>query len=236
METTEVIVPVEVQTKIKETTESLSIYDNYIIESLEKYRTSAEDLKSIKAKAKELDETRKSLTAPMDESKKKIIALFKQPLDFLKQAEESVKKAMVNWNTIQEEIRQAEEARLAQLQRQEADKLRQQAAKEVAKIELLKTEKAKEAARVKAEKLQAEAVATIAIAPVVESKAEEISGISTRKVWQFRILNADDIPREYMMPDEKYIGQIVRASKGKKEIPGIKIYSEDTIASTRKVG
>lgn len=231
METTEVIVPVEVQTKIKETTESLSIYYNYIVDSPEKYRASAGDLQIIKAKTKELEETRMSLTRPIEEGKKKIIAFFKKPLDFLKQAEASVKKAMVVWDTEQEEKRLAEERRLAEIQRQEAERLRQQAAKEAARAESLKTEKAKANAKVQAEKLLAEAVVVTAIAPVVESNAEEVSGISKRKNWKFRIINANDIPREYLIPDEKYIGQIVRASRGKKEIPGIEIYSEDIIAS-----
>ncbi len=235
METIEAIVPVEVQTKIKETTESLSIYDNYIVDSPEKYRTGADDVRAIKAKAKILEETKMSLTRPIEEGKKKIIALFKAPLDFLKQAEASVKKAMVLWDTEQEEKRQAEQARLAELQRKEAEKLREQAEKEAARAESLKTEKARANAKAQAEKLQAEAVAVVAIAPVVESNAEDVSGISKRRDWKFKILNSDDIPREYMIPDEKYIGQIVRASKGKKQIPGIEIYFEDTIAS-RKVG
>ena len=225
------IVPAEVQTKIRETTESLSIYDNYTIDSIEKYRVSADDVKAIKAKYKELDDTRKSLTAPIEESKKKIIALFKPPLDFLKRAEEAVKKAMVTWQTEQEKIRRAEEQRLAEIQRKEAEKLQAQAAKEAARAEKLKTDKARAAAQAQAEKLQAEAVAVTSIAPVVESNVEEVAGISTRKIWKFKILNVDDIPREYMIPDEKFIGQIVRASKGKKAIPGIEIYSEGIIAS-----
>jgi uncharacterized membrane protein YqiK len=225
------IVSVEVQAKIKETTESLSVYDNYIIDSIEKYRASADDVKAIKAKYKELDDTRKSLTAPIEESKKKIIALFKSPLDFLKRAEEAVKKAMVSWQTEQEKIRRAEEARLAEIQRKEAEKLQAQAAREAARAESLKTDKAKAAAKAQAEKLEAEAVAVTSITPVVESSIEEVAGISTRKIWKFKVINADDIPREYMIPDEKFIGQIVRASKGKKQIAGIEIYSEDIIAS-----
>lgn len=232
--TTEMVVPIEVQTKLEQTEKLCSTYDNYIIENSGAYQVSAEDLKSIKAKAKELDETRKSLTRPIEESKKKIIALFKVPLDFLAQAEASVKKAMVGWQKKQEEKRRAEEARLAEIQRQEAEKLRKQAEKEAARAESLKTEKARAEAKAKAEKLQAKAVATTAISPVVESKVDDISGIKKRRDWKFRIIDANQIPREYLIPDEKYIGQIVRASKGKKEIPGVEIYFEDNISSTNR--
>ncbi len=181
--------------------------------------------------AKELSETRMSLTRPIEESKKKLIAFFKEPLDFLARAESAVKKAMIGWQTEQERLRREEEAKLADIQRQKAERLQQQADKATARAELLKTEKGKAAALANAEGLKAKAEATTAIAPVVESKVEEVSGISTRKAWKFEIVDKEKLPREYMIPDEKYIGQMVRATKGRKEIPGVRIYSEDIIAS-----
>ena len=227
----EAIIPQEVEIKIKES-EALSVsYENYSIVSAEQYQFSAEDLKKIKAKAKELNDTRMSLTRPIEESKKKIIALFNKPLEFLAGAESSIKRAMVNWQNEQEKLRRAEEARLAEIQRVEAEKLRIRAEKEAAKADSLKTEKGREAAAARAEELAAQAEITAAIAPVVESKIEEVFGISTRKVWKYEIIDLTILPREYMIPDESYIGKIVRASQGKKEIPGVKIYSENTIAS-----
>ncbi len=227
----EAIIPTEVQAKIKETEALSTTYADYIVDSPEKYQMSAEDLKIIKSKAKELDEIRKSLTKPLDESKKKIMQLFKAPLEFLTKAEGCIKRAMVGWQTEQERNRRAEEERLAEIQRKEAEKLQRQAEKEAAKAESLKTEKGKADALAKAEELKAKAEVVTSITPTVESKVEDVEGVSTRKVWKFKIINADKIPREYLMPDEKYIGQIVRASKGKKQIDGIKIYSEDVISS-----
>ncbi len=220
----EAIIPLNVQMQIDTTTDECGIYSNYAIETAQKYRDSAADLSFIKKKAKELDEARRELTVPLDESKKKIIALFKKPLDFLKAAEVSVKKAQVGWHIDQEEKRRTEEARLAKIQREEAERLKAKAEKEAARAESLKTEKGKDAAKAKA-------AATAAVVPTVESKVEKIPGISTRTSWKFRIVKEADIPREYMIPDEVYIGQIVRAGKGKKQIPGIEIYSEDIIAS-----
>ncbi len=226
-----IVVPTEVQIQITKSKELSDRYSDYAIVNAQAYQYAAGDLRKIKAKSKELTETRMSLTRPIEESKKKIIALFKKPLDYLIEAEGLVKKAMVGWQTKQEELRRMEEERLAAIQRKEAEKLRQQAEKEAARAESLKTDKAKANAAAKAEELKAQAEATVAIAPVVESKVEEISGISTRKNWKFKIIDANQIPREYMIPDEKYIGQIVRVSKGQKAIPGIEIYSEDVISS-----
>ena len=103
--------------------------------------------------------------------------------------------------------------------------------KEAERAAGLKTDAAKEKAAIKAAELEAEAEAATAIEPVVESKVEDVAGISTRTNWKFKIVDELLIPREYLIPDEKYIGQIVRAGKGKKQIPGIEIYSENIIAS-----
>jgi hypothetical protein len=58
----------------------------------------------------------------------------------------------------------------------------------------------------------------------------KIAGIRARVNWKFRIVNANKIPREYLMPDEVKIGAAVRAAKQAGEvIPGIEAYSEDSI-------
>ena len=226
-------VSTEVQIKIAETKVLSDGYSNYAIESAERYRGAAGDLKLIKEKTRELNETRMSLTRPIEDSKKRIIALFKVPLDCLTHAEGIVKRAMISWQSEQEKKRQAEMDRLAEIQRKEAEKLRRQAEKEAARVGSLKTQKAKDAAAAKAEELKVKAEDVTAIVPEVESKVEDIAGISTRKVWKFKIIDQNKIPREYMIPDEKYIGQIVRVSKGDREIPGIEIYSEDIISSRK---
>lgn len=228
-------VSTEIQVQIAETKVMSDGYNNYAIETAEKYQGAADDLRKIKSRTKELDETRKSLTRPIEESKKRIIALFKEPLDYLKRAEDAVKRAMVGWQNEQEKIRQAEQARLADIQRQEAEKLRLEAAKEAARVEKLKTAAAKANAAAKAEELKAKAEAVAAIEPVVESNVEDVAGISTKKVWKFKIVDLNKIPRKYMIPDEKYIGQIVRASKGTETIEGIEIYSENVISSRANV-
>ena len=225
------IVPTEVQIKIAETKVMLDNYSNYGVATAEEYQGAGADLRTIKAKAKELTETRMSLTRPIEESKKKIIALFKEPLSYLEQAEAAIKKAMIGWQTKQEKIRQAEEARLAEIQRKEAERLRIQAEKEEARANSLKTLKAQEAAAAKAEELKAQAEEATSVTPIVESRIEEVQGVSTRKIWKFEIVDIDKLPREYMLPNEKYIGQIVRVSQGNREIPGVRIYSEDVISS-----
>lgn len=61
---------------------------------------------------------------------------------------------------------------------------------------------------------------------ILQTQLPKVEGVSGSKNWKFRITDADKIPREYMVPDEKALGAVVRALKGKTNIPGIEVYPE----------
>lgn len=61
---------------------------------------------------------------------------------------------------------------------------------------------------------------------ILPSVVPQTKGVVSTKNYKFRITNADLIPREYMVPDEKAIGQIVRALRDKTKIPGIEVYPD----------
>jgi len=71
-----------------------------------------------------------------------------------------------------------------------------------------------------------EALATVA-------RAELPRGISQRFIWVFEIVDASQIPREYLTPDMVKIGEAVRARDGKPDIPGIVVRKESVISSRR---
>ncbi len=50
---------------------------------------------------------------------------------------------------------------------------------------------------------------------------------STRKVRKFKIINATIIPRQYLIPDEVAIGEVVRALGENSNIPGILVWEEN---------
>ncbi len=218
----EEIISVEAQTKAQETEVLAQTYENYAIESAEKYEYSAQDLKTIKAKTKEVDTLRKSLTKPLDESKKRIMAFFKKPLDLLNSAESAIKGAMLKWQQEQESIRLEEERRLAQAQRKESERLARLAAAAERRGDEEKAEEFK----------GREAVVKSAV-PAVASAVREVSGISKAVIWKYRIIDIGKIPREYMVPNETAIGQIARSTKGSVKIEGIEFYSEETIRAGR---
>lgn len=78
-------------------------------------------------------------------------------------------------------------------------------------------------AKAEADRLMAEAVQTT-VAPV----KVETDGMFMRTNWKWQIENADLIPNEFMVPDEKKIEKYVKAMKESGKIPGVRIYSVQT--------
>ena len=149
---------------------------------------------------------------------------------------------------INEERRRAAEKE-AEAKRKEAEaqaaEERKKREKEIAEAQKSGEVKKREAERLKKEaaeqearaKRQAEEEARIAAANVQDVKVlpstPKVAGIRGRVNWRFRIVNADLIPRQYLIPDEVSIGQMVRNAKDKakaeKSCPGIEVYSEDAV-------
>ncbi len=229
----EQIVPVEAQKAVEATEVMVKTFDNYIVETQETYAKAGEDLLEIKSKIKELTELRLSLTRPIDESKKRVMEFFKKPLDFLENARNAVDNAARRWWNEQERLRQAEEQRLAEIQRKAAEELERQAREAEEKASKLKTSKAREAAEAKVKDLREKAAVTEAIVPVVESKVQDVAGVSMRDNWKFRILDVNLIPREYMIPDEKILSRMATATRGQQKIAGVEFYNEKIIVSRR---
>lgn len=145
--------------------------------------------------------------------------------------------------------RRREAARLAEEERKrqdaaaaEAKKVREaeieeaRKAGEIGKREAARLAKQAEENRLAAEALarkQAEEAATNVQEVRVKAAVPVVAGIKARVNWKFRIVNPNKIVRDYLMPDEVKIGQMVRLVKDKAkaelECPGIEVYCEDGI-------
>ena len=68
--------------------------------------------------------------------------------------------------------------------------------------------------------------------PPPETPKVTLSGATVKTTWTFEIVNETLIPRQYLMPDEKKIGAIIRANQGKIAIPGVKVIERKTLAAT----
>ncbi len=182
------------------------------IDCPEMYQTAATELQQIKRKAKDLEEQRVGLVNPLNSVVKKINDLFRAPLDFLAQAESTIKRAMITFDQEQERIaaeerRKAEEAAArerARLQAEaaereakakaEEDRLRKESeeaaaagdAAKAAKLESQAEAKA-DAGQVRAEELRTQA-AMVQAAPAQETQAK-VTGIAGKSTWKGRVTN-----------------------------------------------
>ena len=80
-------------------------------------------------------------------------------------------------------------------------------------------------------------VPTVAPAPVfvpapVPPAPPKAEGVSYREVYEFEVVDAALVPREYWMIDEKKIGGVVRALRAATHIPGVRAFSR-RIAAVR---
>src|SRR5690606_37870114 len=64
-----------------------------------------------------------------------------------------------------------------------------------------------------------------------ESFAPHVTGTAKRVDWKFEIVDASLIPREYLCPDEKKIGAIVKGFKDATNIPGVRVFSQTKVGA-----
>lgn len=187
------------------------------ITSAPEYQSASDVLKTIKAKARELDEREKAITRPINESLKAIRDLFRAPKDLLARAEAAFKGGMLTYQRAEEQKR-IEAQRVAEdLARKERERLAELA------------RKAEE--RGATEKAQAFAErAAVIVAPVVEIAAPKIAGVATRKDYTFEIVDAALIPAMYLVPDEQKIRKAVRALGPDANIPGVRVIEREILA------
>jgi hypothetical protein len=121
------------------------------------------------------------------------------------------------YRTEQEKLRKAEEDRLNEIAHKEAERLQKLADKAKARGD-----------QEKAESFEARAQETVSITPVVAPKVSKVEGIVIRKVWKFRIVDVNLIPRQYLIPNELMLGQMAKANKDTLKISGLEFFSEDS--------
>ena len=60
----------------------------------------------------------------------------------------------------------------------------------------------------------------------------DIPGIKFREYWHFELADAADVPREFLMLDEKKIKEFARSTRGNIEVAGINFIKKTEIASS----
>ena len=247
-----------VMAEVEAAEQALEDAKTFAVTTIPEYEQAGEELKKLSGRGKQLEQMRKNLKAPALEQCKRIDEFFKGPQTFIDDAKKAIKKALGAFDAEQKRKREEAERKAAEDARKERERLEREAAKaeetarkkraaEEAKARKLEEEgraaeaeakrKAaaeREEARLREAEAKRDAAEQVPVAPVIQPEQPEqpeVKGISTRQVWKFEITDITQLPPEYLKADEKAIGGVVRALKDKTNIPGVRVYCEDSIAA-----
>ena len=181
----------------------------------------ADDLRRIKTFSKEIDDERKSITRKLDDVKSSIINLFRPAVDYLTQAESTLKAALTKFLDVEEKKRREEEAIKRKAADEAAEKLRAEAA-------ILASQGEADSAR--ALNQQAAMLPAMVQSDTPQTK---LAGVSSTERWTFEITDSTKIPREFLMVDDTKIRKVVQALKGETNIVGVRVFATTQISARR---
>jgi hypothetical protein len=186
----------------------------------EVYDAATEITVQIKKRYKELDERRKSITKPMDAQKKAVMDVYNPALKLLEDSEKTLKKAMLDYIEEQDHKAKLEQKRLQDLE----DK---RVADEKKKLEA-RIERAKESGKTeKVEELEAKKEEVVsASVPIIAPQYKVPEGQSFKDNWKAIVINANLVPREWCIPNEKALNDFAKSTKGTIQIAGIEFKNE----------
>jgi type IV secretory pathway VirB10-like protein len=231
---------------------------SYQVTTAAQYEAGAADLARVKGMQKKLEETRTSITGPMNAALKKVNDFFRAPAEKLAGIERLIKGKLGAYHEEQECIRREEqrkaderaaaerrkaEAAAAEARRKaeaEAAELRRKAEEAAAAGRAAEAAKLQQRAETKVEKAEEKArgfeqQAATVVAPVIHREPPKIAGLQMRDQWKFEITDPTKINAAFLMPDEKKIGAQVRALKGDAAAilgPGVRVWCEKVPASS----
>jgi hypothetical protein len=198
-------------------------FESFIIENNEQSIHSTNLLKLIKVESKELEEKRKSLTQPLNDTMKKINEMYKPTITLLKDAEGTIKQSLITFMERLEAMRLKEEA----IAIAKAEALEDKRIKNLQDRAKTASEKGNDKM---AEKLNAQAENVHVPIVVKSSEFEKQKGISTVERWKAEVIDKSKIPLNYMIVDIAMLNKIAIATKGTLEISGVKFYKESSMS------
>lgn len=225
------------------------------IDAPEMFAIAGDELKAITGRYKAIEDLRLSITRPIDESKKRVMDLFREPLERLKADENHLRSGMLEYQRVErekadairrsaEEVARKERVEQQRIQREAEDARRvaQEAAKAATNAaERQKAEEAMVEAELRAEEAeQAIELAEIAPPALPVAATPKVAGIASRETWKAEVVDLEQLVIAaatglatgdktlfaYLQADTKALGSVAKALKTKARIPGVRIYSE----------
>lgn len=228
-----------------------------VIDSPMMFELAGVELMELTGKYKELEEKRLKITRPMDEAKKNVMALFKPALERMEQGVGILKGAMLTYQTAEKKKAQAAQAILDEAARKERTRVQseqreqEEQARQQQKLaaDLNAAGQCEDAAQAAAKGETAqimaatlESTAIVISAPVVESEARKVSGISFSGTWKAKVTDKAALLK-YLSENPAYLDWVdvklaplhgmAKAQKGAMRIPGVEAYEEANISARR---
>lgn len=216
MATAELVPVTEIQKNVLTTKEYA---ESIAVESAEQYTEACDFVKSIAKTRKEVEETFGPIKKKQHEAWKEAVAQENKFLIPLDAATLTVRSKISKYLAAEEAKRKEQEAQERERARVQAE---EQALAEASELE-------RQGNTAEAEQVIEQAAVAPPPVVIVPKTVPKQEGITTRVIWKFRVTDSAKVPREYMSVDESKIGQVVRAMKGSANIPGVEVYSEDSV-------
>lgn len=199
-----------------------------VISTDEDYSMAGDATRNVKMMQKKVEDYWESMRVSTKKAYDDVLAHKKEMLDPLKKAEQILKNKMSSYLLEQERKRRKQEAAMKELAKAEIDKKLQEA---------IDASNAGDAVAVEIAMAEAEVYDTAASTCAIAKQTPKTEGVSTSKNWKITSIDSKQVPIEFsgmeLRPvDEKLVMQLIKASKGKIIIPGVK-YEENITISVR---
>ncbi len=208
-------------------TELAATAEALTIETAEQLAASSTLLTAIKGRQRDMEQTRQSITRPMDAAKKGVLAVFKPAVDRLASAERTIKNAVLAYHQEQERQRREAQATLDAA----AVREREQLTKVADEHSEAGQEDMAEVSREQAERVAAPTVAVPTPPP---------SGVHTRTTWHAEVVDLAPLAKacaesgellHLIEPNMTALNSMARTLKEGFSIPGVKAVAEQGVTA-----
>ena len=203
----------------KQVNEGITKANSLIITNLGEYSTAVELSLSYKRLEKEIKKTFDPIVSKALETHREAVAQRKKHLDPVIAIQGIIDSKAIAWR-YEEKNRQENERRA-----KEEEAKRNEEDLRLAEAAHFEKQGNKEAA-------QAVLEAPIVAPAVAMPEPPRVTGFSVTKSWTYEIQTPDLLPREFLMPDERKIGGVVRALQDNANIPGVRVFCMDNVRKT----
>lgn len=198
---------------------ALAVAEKIVVEDDESYNKAIGILSTMKGEASGIEVARKSFTDPLKKLAEKVHGMFKVIGDPYAQADAKIRGKALTWYEAKQKAIEAENER-RRLEAEAAEKKRL----------IAETNRTTKKGSPVMPQAPPPAPPPVAAQPKTVTAIGGGSG-TMKETWDFKIIDPNILPREYLVPNEPFIRSAV-VQGGKREIPGVHIFKKTGLSIT----